>query len=321
MTDRNQYLTTGEAAKILGISASTIIRRFDKGELEGTCHPITGRRLILRESLNQFINEHNLPAENLARTEVETPPQKRLLVADPVRADIERLRELFAEDARVEFDSECEGSRVPGAIIRQARDLLLLNTEFEDIGGLDVLHVIDHLPDLESMRIVLTNPAGKKIRDEVLAGLGVSGYLPKPWSVPEIRTQILALLGLTGGHETIIPQTGETNRRRFPRINTDWPAEISIYETDSTARFDTGSARIANISLGGAALRGLQLERGALPARPFTFNVHVTGGEAEGVAARCRPVRIDTRGGLGLRGQFLDLNREHYDRLEKTINQ
>jgi len=46
-----QGLTTGEAAKILGISVPTVIRYFGKGILTGWKNPITRRMVIDRESV------------------------------------------------------------------------------------------------------------------------------------------------------------------------------------------------------------------------------------------------------------------------------
>ena len=48
---KKQGLTTGEAAKILGISVPTVIRYFGKGILTGWKNPITRRMVIDRESV------------------------------------------------------------------------------------------------------------------------------------------------------------------------------------------------------------------------------------------------------------------------------
>jgi excisionase family DNA binding protein len=54
----SEYLSTGEAAKVLGISRSTVARRFDEGALRGKAHPITGERLISNESITHFFEDH-----------------------------------------------------------------------------------------------------------------------------------------------------------------------------------------------------------------------------------------------------------------------
>ena len=48
---KRQGLTTGEAARALGVSVPTVIRYFNKGILTGWKNPITGRMVIDLESV------------------------------------------------------------------------------------------------------------------------------------------------------------------------------------------------------------------------------------------------------------------------------
>jgi len=64
MTLKN-YITTGEVAKLLNISRSTVSRKFDSGGLQGKKNPITGERLISPKSLVVFMEKFNLPPDIL----------------------------------------------------------------------------------------------------------------------------------------------------------------------------------------------------------------------------------------------------------------
>ena len=72
-----KYYSTGEAAQLLGISRSTISRKFDLGALSGKKNPITGDRLISRESIEALMKLYNVSPEGL------TPGKKRILVSTP----------------------------------------------------------------------------------------------------------------------------------------------------------------------------------------------------------------------------------------------
>jgi excisionase family DNA binding protein len=63
--DTKRYYTTGEAADLLNISRSTISRKFDRGVLFGKKNPITGERMISRESIATLMQQFNLPGEAL----------------------------------------------------------------------------------------------------------------------------------------------------------------------------------------------------------------------------------------------------------------
>ena len=58
MTTQDVF-TTGQAAKIIGLSIQTVIRRFDSGDLAGYRLP-HGFRRITRESLIDFIARHQI---------------------------------------------------------------------------------------------------------------------------------------------------------------------------------------------------------------------------------------------------------------------
>jgi excisionase family DNA binding protein len=58
-----EYCSTGEAARLLGISRSTISRKFDSGDLSGKKNPITGDRLISRVSIKALMKLYNILRE------------------------------------------------------------------------------------------------------------------------------------------------------------------------------------------------------------------------------------------------------------------
>jgi len=68
------FYSTGEAAKLLNISRSTITRRFDQGTISGKKNPIQRERFISRESLVALMNQYNLPLVTL-----ETEEKKNVL--------------------------------------------------------------------------------------------------------------------------------------------------------------------------------------------------------------------------------------------------
>jgi excisionase family DNA binding protein len=53
---KKNFLTTGEAARLLGISRATVSRKYDRGILSGYKNPLTGERLISRGSALELLN-------------------------------------------------------------------------------------------------------------------------------------------------------------------------------------------------------------------------------------------------------------------------
>ncbi len=60
----DEYISTREAGKMLGISLSTAVRYFDNDILRGKKHPITHRRHISRESVLSLMKKYGMKAED-----------------------------------------------------------------------------------------------------------------------------------------------------------------------------------------------------------------------------------------------------------------
>ncbi len=67
--------TTGQAAKLCGISQQTIIRCFDSGRLKGFRVPGGTYRLVPRANLLGFMLEHGIPIDALGELSAEEAAQ------------------------------------------------------------------------------------------------------------------------------------------------------------------------------------------------------------------------------------------------------
>src|SRR3972149_9379489 len=101
-----EFLSTGEAAKLINISRSTISRKFDKGVFQGKKNPITGERFISRDSLLAFMKEYNLPYEALVKE------KKRILLGTPDDNLFSLLQQSLGEEERVEVERVALGGGV-----------------------------------------------------------------------------------------------------------------------------------------------------------------------------------------------------------------
>jgi len=59
----DEYISTKEAGKMLGISRSTAMRYFETGILTGKKHPLTNWRYISRESVLSLMKKHGIKVE------------------------------------------------------------------------------------------------------------------------------------------------------------------------------------------------------------------------------------------------------------------
>ena len=59
----DEYISTREAAKMLGISLSTVVRYFDKGILTGEKNPITNWRSVSRRGVLALMKKYGMKVE------------------------------------------------------------------------------------------------------------------------------------------------------------------------------------------------------------------------------------------------------------------
>ena len=108
-------------------------------------------------------------------------------------------------------------------------------------------------------------------------------------------------------------------KRKWPRIATDWPAAVKVYLKDGEEAYDSGTAKVRDASQGGMFLSGIQLEQGVLPASAFTLGLNVTAGPGQGITATCRPVRIDAESELALGVEFMRLRSNQLARIAGAL--
>jgi len=306
-----RFFTTGEVAKILGVSTTTVIRRFDAGHLSGRRHPVTGRRMIAYESVVRFMEEHRLPLSGLKGKE------QRVLALLPRKEEAECFRSAFFDDPRFALRCLRDGAEVCGAAVQWRPDLVVIDVEAGDAPGPYLVRSLRNLPNARSMVILLAGPAHRAPGETALRRLGAEGYLVKPWQPDALRERVADVLGL-GALPKGRPPIAD--RRRWPRFRADWPAAFRVRRRGRAAAPQGGTAVVRDVSQGGAYLEDIRMHRGGLPLAPFTLHIRVTGGEGKGLKATCRPIRIHTNEGLGLGVAFLNLGSSQTERLAAALD-
>jgi len=129
------YVTTGEAAKMLGVGVNSVKRWIASGDLRGMQTP-GGHWRIPETALHSFMRERGMMAPE--REQRATP---RVLIVDDDRAACALLGALL-EQADTPLDVKCVHDGYTGLIqIGSWRpDVLVLDILMPGINGLDVLH-------------------------------------------------------------------------------------------------------------------------------------------------------------------------------------
>jgi CheY-like chemotaxis protein len=293
MTSKD-FLTTGEAAKLVEISRSTISRNFDKGIFQGKKNPITGERFISRESLVSFLKQYNLPFEDLIQE------KKKILLGTADDHLFSFIQMILSDDDRVEIERVLFGGDVLVGCSKKHPDLLILDEELSDIPSAEVIRSLRRMAELQNLKIVCCTK-GRNARKCLDWGAD-EAFSKEGLIQEEIARTIYSFLNL---QEELPPKDQNFNhQRRWPRLAIHLPLQLGVYPLRTPYRRNSGSAVMDNISLGGAYLSGLQLEGGVLPCEPFRLLLSADQEPLKSWRAHCKVVRLQSNGSVTAGVQF-----------------
>ena len=205
LADKDVY-TTGEAAELCKISQQTIIRCFDKGQLDGFRVPGSRFRRIPREALLRFMRNNEIPTDELGVAHSDAGPAKpagggtrRVLVVDDDAAIVEMVAELLATDSR--FEVRTAGTGYDAGVISEAfrPELILLDYMLPDLNGNAVCASIRKNPNLTDTRVLIVSGVVNRAEIDGLMEAGADGFLKKPYQLDALLAEAYRLLGMTAG--------------------------------------------------------------------------------------------------------------------------
>ncbi len=194
-----EWVSTLEAAKLLGVCHMTVIRRFDAGDLRGYKVPGSRFRRIPKKDLVDFAARHGMPVPNFepkAASKSPLPlaapnPNLALIVEDDRSMALLMEKVLSNEGwevrvARNGFDAGFMASSL-------LPSLILLDIMLPGIDGREACKQMRKDARLAGTRIMaVTALTDQRSVDEIYEA-GVDAYLAKPFSLEDLRENVNSL--------------------------------------------------------------------------------------------------------------------------------
>lgn len=288
------FLTTGEAAKLVNISRSTISRNFDKGIFQGKKNPITGERLISRDSLISFMKQYDLPLDALVLE------KKKILLGTAEDHLFSLVQRVISEDERMEVERVTFGGDVLIRCSKTRPSLLIIDEELSDIPSAEVIRSLRRMEELQDLKIVCCAKA-RNVRQ--CMDWGADEALDKEsLSQEDLARTVYAFLQLPEN----LPGEDQDfkHQRQWPRLGMHVPLKIGIYPLRTPYRRKSGMAVMENISMGGAYLSRIQLEGGVIPCEPFRILLSADQEPLKDWRAHGKVVRLQSNGSVTAGVQF-----------------
>lgn len=183
--------TTGEVARICGVSQQTIIRCFESGQLKGFRVPGSRFRRIPFESLYKFMKENGIPTDAL-----DSELCKVLLVDDDEEL-VELIREALDVDRRFEFRAVNNGFDA-GMIVKEYHPaVIVVDVMLPDVNGKEVCQRIRGDRTLDDVKIICISGFAERSAIANLLSSGANTFMQKPFEVVRLIDVICDLLDMT----------------------------------------------------------------------------------------------------------------------------
>lgn len=179
---------TLEVARMLGVSAMTVVRWIDKGLIRAFKTPGNHRR-ISREDLKHFIRKMGFPMP-----EVLAADRWRILAVDDEPDVLEVLtRAIEGKSEDYDVYQAQDGVTALIEVGRVRPDLLLLDVVLPGLDGIEVCRRIKANPHLETNIIAISGKATEEMRETIMEA-GADMFVDKPVSIHLLRKAVRGLL-------------------------------------------------------------------------------------------------------------------------------
>ncbi|RPJ71332.1 MAG: helix-turn-helix domain-containing protein [Alphaproteobacteria bacterium] len=303
------FYSTGEVSDILSISRATVSRKFDSGIFKGKKNPITGERLISHESLVAFMRRYNL-----SLIDVSPKQEKAVLLGSNDQSIIPRIQNALSEisDITLYVTESGYDALIKCSVLQP--DLFIIDEGLSDINCVHALDSLDRQNLKNSMKtLCLTTSLHTHDSEQIKAD---SCLLKDTLTNDMIVDTILTLVNLKPQNQSV-PRFN--HKRQFPRIPVSVPANVEVYLSKSPEYREQGTTKIENISLGGAFLSDIQLQKGQIPFGNFRIHLETDQPPLNNWHAECKIIRLRANGSVNAGVEFVNINQFDRSKISELV--
>lgn len=184
---KNRVFTTGEVAAICGVSADTVSRWFDLGQIDGYRLGPGGDRRIPYESLRKFMLSHGIPLERLEEGEW------RVLVVDDDPYYLDIIPSVLSRDGEYIVLTASTGFDAGAMVVEHNPQLVILDIQLSDMDGRMVCERIKSRAETRNTRILGISGFIEEEEIRELEDYGFDDFLKKPFRIEELSARVARL--------------------------------------------------------------------------------------------------------------------------------
>ena len=183
----SKVFTSGEVAIICGVSADTVSRWFDLGQMEGYRLGSGGDRRIPYASLRKFMSSHGIPLDRLDNNE------RRILVVDDDPYYLDVIPALLSQNGEYTITVAPTGYDAGAQVAETNPHVIILDIQLNDMDGRMVCERIKARPETQGSRVLAISGFIDESEAQELEKYGFDDYLKKPFTGEALQMAVAAL--------------------------------------------------------------------------------------------------------------------------------
>jgi excisionase family DNA binding protein len=187
---KNRVFTTGEVAAICGVSADTVSRWFDLGQIDGYRLGPGGDRRIPHESLRKFMLSHGIPLERLEEGE------RRVLVVDDDPYYLDIIPSILTREEDYSVLTASTGFDAGAIVVEHNPQLIILDIHLSDMDGRMVCERVKSRAETRNTRILGISGFIDEDEERELTDYGFDDFIKKPFAIETMREHVQRLFEL-----------------------------------------------------------------------------------------------------------------------------
>ncbi len=184
---KNRVFTTGEVALICGVSADTVSRWFDLGQIDGYRLGPNGDRRIPYQSVRKFMLSHGIPLERLEEGD------RRVLVVDDDPYYLDIIPSVLSRDESFVVLTASTGFDTGVMVVEHNPQVVIMDINLSDMDGRMVCERIKNRAETRNTRVLALSGMAGEEEVKRLEDYGFDDFLQKPFPSEELRDRVTAL--------------------------------------------------------------------------------------------------------------------------------
>jgi excisionase family DNA binding protein len=188
--DNTKVYTSGDVAKICGVSPDTVSRWFDLGHIEGYRLGPGGDRRIPRQGLRAFMIKHGIPLDRLDAA------RQCILVVDDEPQYLQIIPAALSRLDGFEIITASTGFDAGALVVERNPRVMILDINLIDMDGRKVCAKVKSRPETQHTRVLAISGVITDAEFAQLRNQGFDDYLKKPFHIEDLVARVQQLLRL-----------------------------------------------------------------------------------------------------------------------------